>query len=203
VRWITRGEAEALIRGIKKYQSYLVDFVRLALNTGCRKQELLGLEWCRVDLKENLLLLEAAHTKTGKRRSIPLNTAARAAILSRARFRAEHCPASPWVFAHKDGKRILDVKKSFATACRKVGIKDFRIHDMRHTCAAWLVSKGVPLSEVKELLGHSTINMTERYAHLAPENVRAAVAVLDGESRFGHGAQKDDAKPGEGTSPSV
>lgn len=203
VRWITRGEAEALIRAIKKSQSYLVDFVRLALNTGCRKQELLGLEWCRVDLKENLLLLEAAHTKTARRRSIPLNAAARAAIVSRARFRAEQCPASPWVFAHKDGERILDVKNSFATACRKAGIKDFRIHDLRHTCAAWLVSKGVPLSEVKELLGHSTVNMTERYTHLAPENVRAAVAVLDGESRFGHGAQNDDAKPVEGTSPSV
>lgn len=81
--------------------------------------------------------------------------------------------------------------------------KDFRIHDLRHTCAAWLVSKGVPLSEVKELLGHSTINMTERYAHLAPENARAAVAVLDGESLFGHGAQKDDAEVAEGTSPSV
>ncbi|MDZ7839639.1 MAG: site-specific integrase [Gammaproteobacteria bacterium] len=203
VRWITRGDAEALIRGIKKSQSYLVDFIRLALHTGCRKQELLGLEWSRVDLKENLFLLEAAHTKTARRRSIPLNTAARAAILNRARFRSEHCPASPWVFAHKDGTRILDLKNSFASACKNAGIKDFRIHDLRHTCAAWLVSRGVPLSEVKELLGHSTINMTERYAHLAPENVRAAVAVLDGESRFSHGAQKDDATPVEGTSPSA
>ena len=59
------------------------------------------------------------------------------------------------------------------------GIEDFRIHDLRHTCAAWLVSVGVPLTEVRDLLGHSTIQMTERYAHLAPENVRAAVALLE------------------------
>lgn len=202
VRWITRGEAEALIREIKPAQAYLVDFIRLALNTGCRKQELLGLEWTRVDLKENLLLLEAAHTKTAKRRSIPLNEAARMAILNRFRFRSAHCPASPWVFAHEDGKRILDVKNSFCTACRRAGIDNFRIHDLRHTCAAWLISKGVPLSEVKALLGHSTITMTERYAHLAPENVRAAVAVLNGESHSGHSAQNDGLERVEVTPPS-
>lgn len=54
----------------------------------------------------------------------------------RARFRAEHCAASPWVFAHKDGDRILEVKNSFATACRRAGIENFRIHDLRYTCAA-------------------------------------------------------------------
>ena len=62
-----------------------------------------------------------------------------------------------------------------------------RFHDLRHTCAAWLVSSGVALTEVRDLLGHSSVKVTERYAHLAPENVRAAVAVLDaGESQFGH-----------------
>ncbi|MGA7983428.1 MAG: tyrosine-type recombinase/integrase [Chromatiaceae bacterium] len=62
------------------------------------------------------------------------------------------------------------------------GSKDFRIHDLRHACAAWLVSAGVPLTEVTDLLGHSTIRMTKRYAHLAPENVRAAVARLEGKT---------------------
>ncbi|MEO5355492.1 MAG: tyrosine-type recombinase/integrase, partial [Magnetococcus sp. XQGC-1] len=62
---------------------------------------------------------------------------------------------------------------------RKAGIENFHIHDLRHTCAAWLVTSGVALPEVRDLLGHSTIRMTERYAHLAPENIRAAVAVLD------------------------
>ena len=84
-------------------------------------------------------------------------------------------------------ERIRDVKRSFGTACRRARIEDFRFHDLRHTCAAWLVSAGVPLTEVRDLLGHSSVKVTERYAHLAPENVRAAVAVLDaGESRSGH-----------------
>jgi len=99
--------------------------------------------------------------------------------MARAKYRAQHCPNSPWVFCHPDGARIGDVKRSFASACERAEIANFRIHDLRHTCAAWLVSAGVPLAEVRDLLGHTTVRMTERYAHLAPENVRAAVALLE------------------------
>jgi len=189
VRWISQSEAEALIRAAERESKapHLADFIRLALHTGCRRGELLGLEWSRVDLKQELIYLEGVHTKSGKRRSIPINQTARAALINRARFRAEHCPATPWVFCNRQGRRIRSVRRSFCTACARVGISDFRIHDLRHTCAAWLVSSGVPLPEVRDLLGHSTVTMTEKYAHLAPDNVRAAVAVLDGNrSRFGH-----------------
>jgi integrase len=86
------------------------------------------------------------------------------------------------VFASETGARIQSVKRSFATACRQAGIEDFRIHDLRHTCAAWLVSAGVALPEVRDLLGHGSITMTEKYAHLSPDNVRRAVAVLTARS---------------------
>lgn len=99
--------------------------------------------------------------------------------MAQARFRATECPDSRWVFCHADGGRIGSVKRSFATACTKAGIKDFRFHDLRHTCAAWLVTAGVSLTEVRDLLGHSSVTMTEKYAHLAPERVRIAVAALD------------------------
>lgn len=189
VRWITRAEAARLIQEAEREPNapHLADFIRLALHTGCRKAELLGLEWRRVDLQEGLIHLEAKHTKSGKRRAIPMNSETREVILLRARFRAKHCPGSPWVFCHKNGKRLGDVKRSFVTACRRAGIADFRIHDLRHTCAAWLVSAGADLMDVRDLLGHSTIRMTERYAHLAPEKVRAAVALLERpRSRSGH-----------------
>ena len=78
------------------------------------------------------------------------------------------------------------MKRSFATACLKAGIEDFRIHDLRHCCAAWLVQSGVPIRAVAELLRHADIRVTMRYAHLAPETVRAAVSVLDAESRSGY-----------------
>ncbi len=187
-RWISRAEADRLIATARQSTKapYLADYIVLSLHTGCRKQELLGLEWDRVDLREGLISLEACHTKTAKRRSVPLNHYAREAIINRARFRAEHCPDSKWVFASSRGERIGDVKKSFATACKRTGISDFRMHDMRHTCAAWLVSSGVSLIEVRDLLGHSTIKMTERYAHLAPENLRKAVTSLENRSHSGH-----------------
>lgn len=184
VRWISRAEAAALLREARAVP-HLADFVRLALHTGCRKQELLGLEWNRVNLNERLIVLEAEHTKAGKRRFVPLNQTARDALVSRMRFRAKFCPASGWVFARRNGNRIKDVKRSFKSACSRAKIEDFRIHDLRHTCAAWLVSASVPLTEVRDLLGHSTVKMTERYAHLAPDNVRAAVEKLD-RSQSGH-----------------
>lgn len=189
IRWITRAEAAALVRAARTIRRapYLPDFIVVALHTGCRSGELLGLEWQRVDLQAGLIHLEGHHTKAGRRRSVPLNETARRAILCRARYRAENCPASPWVFCRKNGARLEWLHRSFGVACRLAGIEDFRIHDLRHTCAAWLVSAGVPLPEVRDLLGHESITMTEKYAHLAPDNVRSAVARLDGaESRSSH-----------------
>ncbi len=169
-----------------KRAPHLPDFIRLAHYTGCRRDEMLRLEWSRVDLKNNLIHLAGVNTKNGKRRSVPLNQEARQALLNRARFRSEHCPKSPWVFCAKDGERIASVKRSFTTACKMAGIENYRIHDQRHTCASWLVSSGQPLTVVRDLLGHSSVKMTERYAHLSPDNVRVAVNVLDDVSRNGH-----------------
>lgn len=194
VRWIKQDEAKRLLDAAASSvrARHLESLVRLALHTGMRRGEMLGLEWNRVDLHVNLVYLDGVHTKTGKRRTIPLNSEARSALVKQARYRAKHCPASPWVFCHKDGERIKDVKHSFTRACEIAGIEDFRFHDMRHTCAAWLVTAGVPLSEVRDLLGHASVTMTEKYAHLAPENVKAAVAMLeDGWSRSGHDEKKE------------
>ena len=193
VRWVTMDEAERLITAAARARRtpFLGDFITVALYTGCRKEELLGLEWPRVDLKQCLIHLEGKHTKAGKRRSVPLCHEARNALLRRAGFRAEHCPASPWVFSHKDGSRGGDLRGAFGAACREAGVADFTIHDLRHTCAAWLVSAGAPLAEIRDLLGHSTILMTERYAHLAPQNLRTTVARFD-ESRFGHATENEE-----------
>jgi integrase len=106
--------------------------------------------------------------------------------LDLARYRAEHCPDSPWVFVHPNGERLQSLQTAFEWLLKHVGIEDFRIHDLRHTCASWLVSAGQQLTAVRDLLGHSSIQMTERYAHLSPDNVRAAVSALDGVAQNCH-----------------
>ncbi len=125
------------------------------------------------------MLFEAQHTKTARRRTVPINRHARAALQSRLAWRDANYPSATHVFIGTNGAPLQSLKKSFASALAQAGIDNFHIHDMRHTCAAWLVMFGVPLIEVRDLLGHTSIKTTEIYAHLSPDNVRRAVAVLD------------------------
>lgn len=189
-RYLTYGEIGRLVTTARQQKNgdLLADFILLAVNTGCRRNEMLGLEWGRVDLASDqpVLRLEGRHTKSGKRRTVPLNDEARNALMRRKAFCAAHCPASPWVFARASGERAVSVRNGFIVACKRAGIEDMRIHDLRHTAASWMITEGAPLEVVKELLGHSSITMTERYAHLAPHRVREAVNRL--------GAQKCHSK---------
>lgn len=180
LRWLEKLEAERLLSIARSSDaSHLYDFLRLALNTGMRRGEMLGLEWRRVDFDKARLLLEGIHTKSGKRRFVPLNKGALDALRSRRQFCDKIAPESTRVFIQRNGKPVVQINFAFRQACNKSGIEDFRIHDLRHTFASWLVSEGVPLSELRDLLGHSSIVQTERYAHLAPGRLHQAVSVLD------------------------
>ena len=163
IRWITKAESLVLLKAAESKQApYLVDFIDLALNTGCRRGELLGLEWTRVDFGQGLIHLEASHTKAKKRRTVPINATARAALVNRTSYRSEHCASSRWVFSNRQGERIASIKTAWGAACKRARIENFHIHDMRHTCAAWLVQAKVPLPQIRDLLGHASITMTEK-----------------------------------------
>ena len=82
--------------------------------------------------------------------------------------------------------RVQGLKNSIKVACSQAGISDFRIHDLRHTFASWLVMDGVPLYDVSKLLRHSNIRMTERYAHLAPGYLQKAIAGRGFSAHFQH-----------------
>ena len=88
---------------------------------------------------------------------------------------------TPYVFTDREGKRFQSLHHSFASACRRAGIKDFRFHDLRHTFASRLLMSGADIVAVKELLGHKSMQMTLRYAHLAPSHKVAAISLLDGD----------------------
>lgn len=189
-RYLTKAEAGRLISVARDMRGgeMLADFIEVAVNTGCRRGELYRLEWSRVDLAkgQESITLRSTHTKSGKPRTVPLNEPAAAAMRRRAEWRAANAPGCQWAFARAGGKPIGCLRNGFKSACAKAGIEDLRIHDLRHTAASWLVTDGVPLEVVKELLGHSSIVMTQRYAHLAPHRVREAVNGIWSRSQSGH-----------------
>ena len=185
-RWLTHEEAEQLLQAARanRQAQHLVDFIRLGLNTGMRSGEMLGLEWRRVDLKQGQVLLGAEDQKNRRLSSVPLNRTAREALLSRARFRARQCPSSPWVFCNQNGERIASIKKSFAAAVERAGIPHCTPHDLRRTCASWLVQARTPIQEVARLLRHADVQITMNvYAHLMPDQLRSTVEILDRHNR--------------------
>lgn len=180
LRYLEHDDVDVLLDAVRSMRvPYLEAFILLALNTGCRKNEMLFLQWKSIDFNRSIITIEGHTTKTGKRRYLPINHTARQALESLLAYRLDNCPGSAWVFSRRTGERVRYLDRSFNKAVGLAGIDDFRIHDLRHTFASWLVSEGVELIKVRDLLGHSSIRMTERYAHLAPNRLHDAVAVLD------------------------
>ena len=182
-RYLTRGEAEALIAAAETQHraKHLSDFIRLGLNTGMRPGEMLALSWDRVDLERNrIYFITRRDQKSGKKESIPLNATARLALLARQRANQARKLVTPWVFCRGNGVRIACVKKSFAQACKTAGIVGLHPHDLRRTFASWLVQEGVSIQTVSGLLRHADIQITHQvYAHLSPDQFKDAAAVLD------------------------
>lgn len=170
LRYLTKEECQGLINACDKH---LKPIVIAALNTGMRRGEIFSLNWNNIDLKHGFILLEK--TKNGDRMEIPINDTLKRTLQGLAR-RLD----IPSVFCDRStGKRYTDIKHSFNSACRRAGIHDFHFHDLRHTFASHLIMAGVDITTVKELLGHKTLTMTLRYAHLAPSHKVKAVDILD------------------------
>lgn len=170
LRYLSKEESWALL---EKCDSHLYPIVLMALNTGMRKSEILNLMWNDVDLVNRFIHVEV--TKNGERRDIPINETLKEMLLNLPRrLDGKHLFYDP-----KTQKPFKDVKRSFNTACKRTGLQDFHFHDLRHTFASHLVMAGVDLTTVKDLLGHKTLTMTLRYAHLSPGHRINAVNVLD------------------------
>ncbi|HBP90923.1 MAG TPA: tyrosine-type recombinase/integrase [Nitrospirales bacterium] len=147
--------------------------VLTTLYTGMRRGEVLSLTWEQVDLKQGVIRL--THTKNGEARDIPLNETVRSVLVG-LRTRID----VPWVFHDEEGHQFKDTRKRFEWACKQAKIPDFHFHDLRHTFASWLVMRRTPIVTVGELLGHKSLAMTMRYAHLSPAHKAEAVRSLDG-----------------------
>lgn len=162
----------------KELTDHLLPLILLALNTGLRRGEMFNLKVGDVNLKERFLTVQGSGSKSGKTRHIPLNDEAFSTLVTwinqEGLRRGDYLFISPIT-----GRRFNNINKSWRGLIQEAKIKHFRFHDIRHTFASKLVMRGVDLYTVKELLGHSSIEMTQRYAHLAPEHKAKAVELLD------------------------
>jgi len=154
---------------------YLRPLVITALHTGFRKSELLALRWEHVDFRHHLITVEAAYAKNGETRGIPMTATLTETLRA---LQGETAPSAP-VFRTHEGTPYRHIAKVFGAACRRAGLTDVTLHDLRHTFASRLVMAGVDLPTVQAFMGHKTIAMTMRYTHLAPGHKRIAIAVLD------------------------
>lgn len=162
-----------------RYSDYLEPMVLLCLNTGLRRNELFNLKWVDINFDNSNLSVEGRTSKSGRTRHIPLNDEAQS-ILCDWQKQSD----GPLVFASPvTGEKFENIKKSWTNLREKAGIPDFRFHDLRHTFASNLAMKGVDLLTIKELLGHSTIKMTEKYSHLAKNHKKEAVNKLSSQQR--------------------
>ena len=144
--------------------------VVLALSTGARRGEILGLRWGQVDFARRAITL--LQTKNGEIRALPLVGHAFDLMVERAKVRRID---TDLVFPGRKNNRPIDLRTPFETAVKRAGIEDFRWHDLRHCTASYLAMNGATLAEIAEVLGHKTLAMVKRYAHLSQAHTTRVV----------------------------
>ena len=180
VRFLSDDERQKLLTACQNSQSpwlYLV--VVLALSTGARRMEILGLSWEDVDLNRGVITLH--ETKNGERRILPITGHALALLKEHVNVRVTH---TNLVFPGNNLKNPIDLRTPWETALKNAGIEDFRFHDLRHSAASYLAMNGASLAEIAEVLGHKTLQMVKRYAHLSEAHTAKIVAKMN-EKIFG------------------
>lgn len=170
LRYLTPEEVKRLLQECKNPSLRAV--VTIAVNTGMRRGEILGLTWDNVDLRNGYILVH--QSKNGERREVPINGAVREALSGIVRR-----VGSAHVFCDQHGKVFKGGRNGFERACKRAGIYNFRFHDLRHSAASFMAMAGVDLMAIKQILGHKTIQMTLRYSHLSPGHLQSAVAAID------------------------
>jgi integrase len=182
VRWLGEKDPDEPRRFMaavtdEQTPNYLRCMVLLARNTGMRRGEMFSLEWRDVNLHRREITLRAENTKSNQARRISLNPVALKAL--RAWQGRKAIRLSPLVFANTtSGKRMTHFKRSWANLLNRAEVTDLTFHDLRHDFASQLRLRGVPLEVVRDALGHSSIQLTERYAHVGDHELRDAVALL-------------------------
>ena len=179
MRFLSYEEAQGLLDTIKLKSQTTHDIALLSLYCGLRAGEIFSLTWNCVNLESERI--HVRDTKSSRDRFVGMPGPAKEMLKRRALT-----PYSDFVFTTRDGNKVQRVSNAFLRAIKELGLnqgvtspKDKVVfHSLRHTYASWLVQGGVDLYTVKELMGHSSILMTERYSHESPDRLQNAANVL-------------------------
>ena len=162
IRFLSDEERDTLLRKCREKSEVIHMVAVIALSTGMRRGEILGLTWDDIDLIRGQLTLH--ETKNGERRVVPLRGHAYSLVKEWAKYR---CIGTRLLFPSKDRTKPLDIRRPWEEALKAAEIEDFRFHDLRHSAASYLVMNGASLAEIAEILGHKTLAMVKRYAHFS------------------------------------
>jgi len=178
VRFLDENERKRLLAACKASEcKQLYPVVVLALSTGMRQMEVMGLSWADVDLKRGYLILH--ETKNGERRSVPLVSHARELIEAMSKVRR----LDTNLLFYSDVKPTVPVfiRSHWGKALKAAEIEDFKFHDLRHTAASYLAMNGASLAEIADILGHKTLQMVKRYAHLSEQHTSKVLEAMNRE----------------------
>jgi integrase len=171
---LTREEVARLIEAVEEPHVRL--FIFLGLYTGARTRALLGLHWDDIDFKRQLIVFTPAHPQSRKRTAVvPISQTLHPELRA-----AQDFAETPFVIEYR-GRPVNSVKKGFREAVRRAGIDYCTPHDLRRTCATWMIQAGVPTARVARFLGDSETMIERVYGHHAPDYLQVAVAALDGD----------------------
>jgi integrase len=165
-QWL-KARQEPLLPKLGEFADHLEPAILISLNTGLRRGELLALKWTAVNFIGRTLTIEGNTSKSEQTRHIPLNAEALDVF---KRWQKQSTEDRIFPFG--------SFKTAWSALLKRASITNFRWHDQRHDFASRLASKGVALNTIRELLGHGSLAMTLRYAHLAPDQKAAAVGLL-------------------------
>lgn len=181
LRFLTQEEAAAVLKNLQTRSENLYHMALLSLHTGMRANEIFSLTWGDVDFLNDSLTIR--DSKSGKTRYVYLTNDTREMFQSLWQGQA----SNDFVFKNRKTRKIDRISHSFQRAVDDLklnqNVSDSRLHvcfhTLRHTFASWHIQNGTDLYTLKELLGHSTIQLTERYSHLRPDGLKKAVQSLD------------------------